>query len=72
MKSISFVSLAYDSKKKRTHQEKFLQEMDGVIPREELIEIIKKYYLKVNDLRRNSGRLVRRFLRFKSHRMMRT
>jgi len=32
MNRVSFASLAYDSKKKKTCREKFLEEMDQVIP----------------------------------------
>jgi hypothetical protein len=32
MKNVSFASLAYDNKKKKTRREKFLDEMDKVIP----------------------------------------
>jgi IS5 family transposase len=44
MMTISFASLAYDNKKKKTRREKFLEEMDQVIPWKELLQIIKKYY----------------------------
>src|SRR4030043_308445 len=46
MKTVSFASLAYDNKKKKTRREKFLEEMDKVIPWEELLQDIKKYYPK--------------------------
>ena len=49
MKTLSFASLAYDNKKKKTKREKFLQEMDEVIPWKDLIEIIEKYYPKAGD-----------------------
>jgi IS5 family transposase len=41
---MSFASLAYDNKKKKTRREKFLEEMNQVIPWEELLQVIKKYY----------------------------
>ena len=44
MNSLSFASLAYDNKKKKTRREKFLQEMDKVIPWKDLIQIIERYY----------------------------
>jgi len=44
MKTVSFASLAYDNKKKKTRREKFLEEMDEVIPWEELLPLIKPYY----------------------------
>jgi len=43
MKRASFASLAYDNKKKKTRREKFLEEMDQVIPWEELLTAVKKY-----------------------------
>jgi hypothetical protein len=43
MNTISFASLAYENKKKKTRREKFLQEMNHVIPWEEMLQIIKKY-----------------------------
>ena len=42
----TFASLAYDSKKKRTRREKFLEEMDRVIPWDELLKIVRKRYPK--------------------------
>ena len=49
MKRTSFASLAYDSKKKKTRREKFLEEMDQVIPWEELLAAVKKYYPKAGN-----------------------
>ena len=49
MKRVSFASLAYDSKKKKTRREKFLEEMDQVIPWVELLSVIKKYYPKAGN-----------------------
>jgi len=49
MMTASFASLAYENKKKQTRREKFLQEMDKVIPWEELLQIIKKYYPKAGN-----------------------
>jgi transposase, IS5 family len=49
MKRASFASLAYDNKKKRTRREKFLEEMDQVIPWEELLTAVKKYYPKAGN-----------------------
>ena len=43
-KRTTFSSLAYENKKKKTRREKFLEEMDQVIPWEELIGIISPYY----------------------------
>ncbi|MBT4511743.1 MAG: hypothetical protein HOC20_06000, partial [Chloroflexi bacterium] len=40
----SFASLAYDNKKKRTRREKFLTEMDQVIPWADLLKITRKHY----------------------------
>jgi IS5 family transposase len=49
MMTASFASLAYESKKKQTRREKFLQEMDRVIPWKELEQIIEKYYPKAGN-----------------------
>ncbi len=49
MLTASFASLAYDNKKKKTRREKFLGEMEQVIPWEELIQIIKQYYPKAGN-----------------------
>jgi IS5 family transposase len=52
MDNPSFASLAYDNKKKKTRREKFLQEMEKVIPWKGLVEIIEKYYPKAGNGRR--------------------
>jgi IS5 family transposase len=49
MKVVSFASLAYENKKKQTRREKFLEEMDGVIPWKELLEVIKEHYPKAGN-----------------------
>jgi IS5 family transposase len=49
MKRASFASLAYENKKKKTRREKFLEEMDQVIPWNELVELIRKYYPKAGN-----------------------
>src|SRR4030043_1884330 len=49
MKCGWFASLAYDSKKKKTRREKFLEEMEQVIPWEELLAAVKKYYPKAGN-----------------------
>ncbi len=49
MKTISFASLAYENKKKKTRREKFLEEMDRVIPWEELLNIIREHYPRAGD-----------------------
>jgi IS5 family transposase len=49
MKNLSFASLAYDTKKKKTRREKFLQEMDKVIPWKDLIGIIEELYPKAGN-----------------------
>jgi IS5 family transposase len=46
MREPTFASLAYDHKKKKTRREKFLEEMDEVIPWEELLKITRKRYPK--------------------------
>ncbi len=45
----SFASLAYDNKKKKTRREKFLQEMDQVIPWADLLKIVRKHYPKAGN-----------------------
>ena len=49
MTTLSFASLAYENKKKKTRRENFLQEMDKVIPWEELLQIIRKHYPKAGN-----------------------
>jgi IS5 family transposase len=49
MMTVSFASLAYENKKKKTRREKFLEEMDKVIPWEELLQDIRKYYPKAGN-----------------------
>src|SRR4030043_1026500 len=49
MNTLSFASLAYDNKKKKTKREKFLQEMDRVIPWKDLTQIIEEYYPKAGN-----------------------
>jgi IS5 family transposase len=49
MMTVSFASLAYENKKKKTRREQFLEEMDKVIPWEELMRDIKKYYPKAGN-----------------------
>ena len=49
MKVLSFASLAYENKKKKTRREEFLEEMDRVIPWKELIEVIRPYYPKAGN-----------------------
>jgi IS5 family transposase len=44
MRTVSFASLAYENKKKKTRREEFLEEMNQVIPWEELLRIVKRYY----------------------------
>jgi IS5 family transposase len=49
MKMISFASLAYENKKKKTRREKFLEEMNQVIPWAELLQVIQEYYPKAGN-----------------------
>lgn len=46
MKQKSFSSLAYEHKKKKTKRERFLEEMDAVIPWQEFVQVIEPYYPK--------------------------
>jgi IS5 family transposase len=49
MKRASFASLVYENKKKKTRREKFLEEMDQVIPWEELLQVISPYYPRAGN-----------------------
>jgi IS5 family transposase len=49
MEEVSFASLAYDSKKKKTRREKFLEEMDAVIPWERMLKVIRPHYPKAGN-----------------------
>lgn len=49
MQTMSFASLAYDNKKKKTRREKFLEEMEQVIPWAEMVQVIKDYYPKAGN-----------------------
>src|SRR5512136_1760650 len=49
METVSFASLAYENKKKKTRREKFLEEMNQVIPWGELLPVIKRYYPKAGN-----------------------
>ncbi len=49
MKALSFASLAYEHKKKKTRREQFLEEMDRVIPWEAMVEIIRPHYPKAGN-----------------------
>lgn len=49
MMTVSFASLAYENKKKKTRRQKFLEEMDKVIPWDELMEEIKRYYPRAGN-----------------------
>ena len=49
MKTLSFASLAYEQKKKKTRREQFLEEMDRVIPWEDMVEIIRPHYPKAGN-----------------------
>ena len=49
MRTVSFASLTYENKKKKTRREKFLEEMNQVIPWEELLQVIKRDYPKAGN-----------------------
>ena len=49
MKRISFAGLAYENKKKKTRREKFLDEMDKVIPWGKLTKVINTHYPKAGN-----------------------
>ncbi|MCZ7599514.1 MAG: IS5 family transposase [Gammaproteobacteria bacterium] len=44
MKQTTFASMTYQAKKKRTRREKFLDEMEQVVPWAELVAVIAPYY----------------------------
>ena len=46
MKQVSFASLAYEGKMKQTRKEKFLSEMDKIIPWKKLTRLIEPHYPK--------------------------
>jgi IS5 family transposase len=52
MKSLSFASLAFEQKKKKTRREQFLEEMDKVIPWESMMKTIKPHYPKAGNDRK--------------------
>ena len=49
MKAVSFASLVYENKKKKTRREKFLEEMERVIPWGEFLGVIRPYYPKAGN-----------------------
>ena len=49
MTTLSFAGMAFENKKKKTRREKFLEEMDKVIPWDELLEEIKRHYPKAGN-----------------------
>lgn len=46
MNRLSFSDLEYDTKKKKTRKEKFLEEMDQILPWKELLGVIRRHYPK--------------------------
>ena len=55
MKQPTFASLAYDGKKKQTKKERFLSEMDRIIPWRKLTRLIEPHYPKAGNGRRPMG-----------------
>ena len=49
MKTVTFAGLAYENKKKKTRRERFLDEMDEVIPWDKLAQVIIKHYPKAGN-----------------------
>ena len=49
MNRASFARLAYESKKKKTRREKFLEEMEQAVPWGELLGIVRKHYPKAGN-----------------------
>ena len=58
MKQMSFSDLAYRTKKKQTRRERFLKEMDAVLPWEILLKPIERKYPKPGNGRRPIGAAV--------------
>lgn len=52
MKQTSFSDLAYENKKKTTRKERFLGEMDAILPWKHLLKPIVKKYPKTGNGRR--------------------
>lgn len=46
MKQTTFASMSYSAKKRRTRREKFLAEMEQVVPWAKLVALIEPYYPK--------------------------
>ena len=44
MKQTTFASLAFDKKKKQTRRERFLAEMEAVVPWSALLAVIEPHY----------------------------
>lgn len=55
MKQISFATLAETSKKRKTKHQRFLDEMDQVVPWARLMELIEPHYPKAGKGRRPRG-----------------
>lgn len=49
MDQISFAEAEYDHKKKKTWREKFLEQMDGLIPWKRLEKRIRRHYPKLGN-----------------------
>lgn len=49
MKQTTFASLAFDSKKKLTRRERFLREMDQVVPWERLLKCVEPHYPRAGN-----------------------
>ena len=49
MSQPTFAALAYANKKKKTRREKFLEEMEQVVPWAKLLKVIKRYYPKAGN-----------------------
>ncbi len=52
MKQLSFASLAYENKKKLTKREKFLNEMEVVVPWDRILKVCEPYYPKAGKGRK--------------------
>jgi transposase, IS5 family len=66
MKQISFATLAEAGKKRKTKRERFLEEMEQVVPWAKLIELIEPHYPKAGRGRRPRGLEILKFRRLRS------
>ena len=49
MSQPTFAALAFANKKKKTRREKFLEEMDQVVPWRQLLKVIERHYPRAGN-----------------------